>query len=154
MTESFSLMDLMEFNSDEVMTLTTRNLPDGIYVFLVKDFEAKDSEPKDDKPALAQFVYAYEVESAKLVDKKLDPLAFVGRESRDTITFWPRDLPQVIGLLKGNYQKVGLETKGQIGVWAPAIIGHRITCKVQSSTRNGQSRVYYEWMGPAKPAGE
>lgn len=161
-TEFVSLMDLATFDTDEIGTLLSRNLPDGLYTMAITDFEGSETEPKDDKPPLVQFKYEYTVESAQLVKKgEYDPVTLVGRKVPHTITFWPKDLQQVIGLLKGSYQKVGLPNTGPIGGavamggqpgWADNAVGARIIVKVQSFMSNGQERTFYEWVKAAPAA--
>lgn len=155
-----SLMDLANFNSDEVGVVLSRNPPSGIYT--VKGLSCvgkQDAEGKDDKPPLVRFNFQFETLEAKLVKKDYDAATLIGRKINQSFTMWPAQLQEMIGLLKGMYQKVGLANTGKMGGaegqepgWLDGVTGAVFQIRVNVGQRNGQEQVYIDWLGPVKEA--
>ena len=110
-----SLMDLANTNTDSVATVLTRLPAAGVYTVKGVSVEGKQTEANEKGPGLIQYLFVTEVLEAKLVDKTKDPQSLTGRKLSDSYTLWPDQMEELIGLLKGRYQKVGLNNLGNPG---------------------------------------
>jgi len=151
-----SLLELANTVTDEISTLLTRNPAAGIYTVVGELVEGSQKDAIEDKPPLIQFKFVAEVLDCKPIDKKVDPQTLVGRKLNEVYTLWPADMEQLLGLLKGRYQKVGLSNKGNLGGvpnaapgWLDGMVGHIFQMRVSTFMQNGQERVRYDWVGPA-----
>lgn len=151
----FTLADLAAYNTDEIATLTSR-LPElGLYIVAGKVATFKVGESKDGKPPLIRLGVQAEVLDFTPIKKDFDVTKVIGRTLSTSITLWPQDLEQEIGLLKGNYQKAGIPNTGPMGGvegqppgWVDNAVGANWAWKVSSYTdKNGEPRARFDW-GP------
>lgn len=157
-TGFFSLAQLAQMNTDDVQTLLSRVPNAGIYLVVGKSVAGKQSEPVDGKPPLIRYGYQYEVISATPTDKNVDPETLAGKVMTESYTLWPDQLGELIGLLKGRYQKVGLPNSGMAlgGVegmepgWLDGIVGHQFYLRVRTAPVKGETRAFYDYMVPPK----
>lgn len=157
MSEEFlSLFALAESNIDEVQAITSRVYPSGKYVVLGKKVEGSETEPKEEGQApLIRFTFEEEVLKFTPIDKKVDPESMVGRTLKESLTIWPKDLVQSLGLLKGRYQKAGLPNQGMAvgGVagkepgWLDTMVNAQFVVKVRSypDKTTGELRNAFDW---------
>ncbi len=156
-TGFLSLAELASLNTDDVATLLSRVAQPGIYIVVGKAVKGAQSEAEGKAPLL-RFNYQYEVESAKLVDKKIDPETLVGRVLTESYTLWSNQIQELLGLLKGRYQKIGLPNSGMPlgGVegmepgWLDTFVGHRFTLRVRTFISKGETRAAFDWVGPVE----
>ena len=160
-SETFmSLADLAGMNTDQIQTLLSRVPNAGIYRVRGTEVKGSESEPTDGKPPLIRYGYKYEVISCQPTDKNVDPETLVGRVLNESYTLWPKQLVELIGLLKGRYQKVGLPNTGMNigGVegkepgWLDTVVGYEFDLRIRTATKDGETRAYFDWMPPAKNA--
>lgn len=156
-TGFLSLAELASLNTDDVTTLLSRVAQPGMYVVLGKSVKGAQSESEGKAPLL-RYGFAYEVESAELVDKKIDSETVVGRTLTESYTLWSNQIQELLGLLKGRYQKVGLPNSGMPlgGVegaepgWLDTFVGHRFVLRVRTFISKGESRAAFDWVGPVE----
>jgi len=151
----FSLMDLANTNTDAVRTLLTRLPPNGLYTFSLEDVKGSQGETDDQgRPGLIRYKFDYKTLDVKPVDKKIDPLTLIDRNLSESYTIWPSAFEEMIGLLKGRYQKAGIPNLGNMGGvegaapgWIDGGVGHIIQVRVYSFMNKGQERVGFDWVG-------
>ncbi len=157
----FSLADLAAFNTDEVVTLTSRVPTPGLYTVVGKVAGLKMTVSNDDsKPPLIRLGVETEVMDFLPIDKTIDVSKFIGRKLSDSITLWPNEMEQEIGLLKGRYQKAGISNIGMMGGvegqppgWIDNAIGAIWQIKVGSFVdKNGETRARMDWQALPKDA--
>lgn len=154
-TGFLSLQELAGMSTDDIQTLTSRVFPAGVYDVEGVSVEGKQGEVRDDgKPPLIRFNYRYKVLGGTPVDKTIDPETLVSRELTESYTLWPDQLKELIGLLKGRYQKVGLQNSnaplggvpGQEPGWLDGFVGHQFQLRVRTYVSKGETRVAYDWL--------
>lgn len=156
----FSLADFANQETDEVKELDSLLMPLGTYAVKVTSVALGGGERKegiDEKtgmPYLPLFFVErkYEIIEAQLVDKKIDADKYVGRTIRDRITFWPNGYDDTVGLLKGDYKRVGLPNTGRLGGlegaepgWMDGAVDAIIGLKCTYFKQNGEDRARYKW---------
>lgn len=150
----FSLADLANLDTDDIQVLMSRLPAEGIFVVRGTEVKAGMNEPKDDKPPLMYFQYQMEILDAKPLDKKVDPETLVGKNLRERYTLWPKDLAEILGLLKGRYKTVNLPTAGVLGGvegqepgWTDGIVNHVFRVRVRHwEGKTGQVNVQFDWL--------
>jgi len=161
-TGYFSLADLAAMNTDEVQTLTSRVQPAGLYHVVGISVSGKTRDAVEGKPPLHAFNFTAEILGGTPADPSRDIEGMLKRKLTESYTLWPDQIQDLIGLLKGRYQKVGLQNSGMPlgGVegaepgWLDLMVGHEFMLKVRNYTdKNGEVRAGYEWMGPAEGEG-
>ena len=154
-TGMFSLADLAELNTDEITTLMSRLPEEGIFVVRGTEVKAGQNPPKEEGQApLLYFAYQMEILQAFPLDKNKDPEDFVGKTLRERYTLWPKDIQEILGLLKGRYKTIGLENTGRLGGvegqepgWIDGIVSHVFKVRVRHWTgSNGNTNAQYDWM--------
>lgn len=156
----FSLADFANTTTDEIKELDSLLMPMGTYAVKVVSAQLGQGEAKegiDEKtgmPYLPLFYLErkYEVLECNLVDKSLDNQRFVGRTIKDRVTFWPSDIESHIGLLKGDYKRVGLPNSGRMGGlegaepgWIDNAVDQLIGLKCTYYKQNGEDRARWKW---------
>lgn len=164
-TGSFaSLADLAEMNTDEIKALESRLFPAGLFAVKVTAATAGMNPPKEGlnpetgEPwePLFYFEFKFEILEANPLDKTIEAESLVGRTITQRTTLWPKSFNEEIGLVKGNYQRVGLDTTGRLGGmeggepgWLDGAIEHIIPLKVTHGRPNpetGAQRANFFWM--------
>lgn len=152
-----SLTDLASFSTDDIETLTSRSYIAGIATVEGKSVALSQQESKKEgEPPLFVVKFSYEVLAFTPTDKKQIEQAekMVGREIRDSYTIWPKDLVESLGLLKGRYQKAGIQNsglpvggvEGQEPGWLDMMIGGRFDVKISTYKDNaGETRNRFDW---------
>lgn len=159
---SFSLMDLANTNTDGVRTLLTRLPSSGLYTFELLDVKGSQGEPDENgRAGLIRYKFDYKTLDVKPIDKKIDPLTLIDRQLSESYTLWPSAMEEMIGLLKGRYQKAGIPNLGNMGGveggapgWLDGGVGRIIQVRVYTFMNKGQERVGFDWVGgnPAEAA--
>ena len=158
-TQGFlSLADLASMNTDEVSELMSRLPAQGMYTVQGLEIKATASEPKEEGQApIFNFGFQLEILEARLHSK--DEAAqerLVGKKLFDRKAIFARDrdsLLEGIGLIKGDYKKIGLPNEGtmggngQVDGWLDGIVGHIFKVRVRHGTSNGVDRAYFDWSG-------
>lgn len=159
----YSLADLANMETDEIKTLMTRLPPAGIFVVLGLAVTAAETKPNAENPnPLFRFSFKSKVLEAKPISKDTDPESLVGRELNDSYTVWTKtkeDFIESIGLLKGKYTTVGLDTTGRMGGvtgqepgWLDGYVNAQHRLRIRHVTnKDGQERAYFDWL-PAEDA--
>lgn len=158
MSGFISLAELAASSTDDVAVLLSRVPNAGIFRVKGKSVSGKQAEPVENKPPLIRFGYVYTIMSGKPTDKNVDIETLIGRDIQEAYTIWPDQLAEIIGLLKGRYQKVGLPNSGMKlgGVegmepgWLDTVVGHEFDIKITTGTKDGVTRAYYDWLAPPK----
>lgn len=163
-----SLADLAEMNTDEIKSLDSRLFPAGLFAVRCTDValgvtEKEGINPETQEPyePLYSVTMKFEVVEAKPLDKDLaqNPEALVGRVLTQRRTFWPKSFTEEIGLVKGDYKKVGLEPAGKLGGlegaepgWLDELKEHIFAIKVTHSRPNkdGNQFVSINWQKTKK----
>lgn len=154
----FSLAALAQQDVSEVSVIMSRIPAAGVYRVRCTGVAGKETAGKDGQPPLISFGYTHEILGANLVDKNKDPESLVGKKLSQRITIWAKtadDLLESIGLLKGNYQKVGLPHAGAMGGaeglppgWIDGAVNHEFDIRVRTYTKDGQENVVFDWLTP------
>lgn len=117
-----SLAELAEMETDEIKTLDSRLFPAGL--FAVRCTEASLSEstkegtdPETGEPYLPLYAvnFKFEVLEADPLDKSIAKESLAGRVINQRKTFWPKSFQEEIGLVKGDYKRIGLPYSGKLG---------------------------------------
>lgn len=121
----FSLADLGNTETDEIKAIESLLFTPGLYdvkIISMNLGQLPAKEGLDDKGnSYAPLFFVdekYEVLEAEPLDKAIDPEGLQGRTISNRTTFWARSMPEFqeqIGLLKGRFQKAGLDNTGKIG---------------------------------------
>lgn len=167
-----SLASLAEMDTDEIKSLDSRLFPAGLFAVRCTEValgvsEKEGTNPETGEPyePLYSVTMKYEVLEAKPLDKDLaqNPEALMGRVLTQRRTFWPKSFKEEIGLVKGDYEKVGLEPIGKLGGmeggepgWLNQLVDHVFALKVSHSKPNaeGTQFVNIHWQKNKKPAAE
>lgn len=121
----FSLADLGNTETDEIKAIESLLFTPGLYDVKIVSMalgQLPAKEGLDDKgnPYTPLFYVdeKYEVLEAEPLDKSIDAESLQGRTITNRTTFWARSMAEFqeqIGLLKGRFQKAGLDNSGKIG---------------------------------------
>lgn len=121
----FSLADLGNTETDEIKAIESLLFTPGLYDVKIVSMalgQLPAKEGLDDKGnPYAPLFYVdekYEVLEAEPLDKSIDAESLQGRTITNRTTFWARSMAEFqeqIGLLKGRFQKAGLDNSGKIG---------------------------------------
>lgn len=163
-----SLAELAEMDTDEIKSLDSRLFPAGMFAVRCTEAQLGVSEkegidPKTNEPYEPLFFanLKFEVLEAKPLDKELDGDSIVGRSITERRTFWPKSFKEEIGVLKGDYEKVGLSPTGRMGGmegaepgWIESLVDHVFAIKVTHSKPNDEGIQYVRiyWQRPKKQA--
>lgn len=157
------LASLADMDTEEVKGITTILFPTGLAA--VKITEAKLGQTQveegavDEKgnPKIPQpyVQFGFEVADFEPVDKALNGEDFIGRKLSERHTLWTRELKERIALLKGTFEKCGLDTSGKLGGleggepgWLDAAVDQLIMLRItHSRPRNpgDEPRARYKW---------
>lgn len=153
-TGFLSLAELASMDTDAIQTLTSRVFPAGVFDVIGVTVEGKQGEPQDDRPPLTRFNFRYKVVGGTPVDKDVDVETLIGRELSESYTLWPDQMKELIGLLKGRYQKVGLQNSnmplggvpGAEPGWLDGFVAHEFQLRVRTYISKGETRQAFDWM--------
>lgn len=165
----FSLADLGNTETDEIKAIETLLFAQGLYDVKIVSMTLGSLPAKeglDDKGnPFAPLFYVdekYEVLEAQPLDKAIDAESLQGRTITNRTTFWARSMVEFqeqIGLLKGRFQKAGLDNSGRIGGveggepgWLDNAADEIIKIKVTHSKENSEG-VQYQRVAWQKKAG-
>ena len=171
MTAEFSLASFAEIVTDDIKALDSLLPPAGIFAMRITSAQLGENPAKegiDEKtgmPYLPLFFlqFKYEVLEAQPVDKGVDPETLVGRVWNERFTFWPAQMQDNIGLLKGRYQKAGIPNTGRMGGleggepgWVDGAVESMIKVKIRHATNknNGSTNAYFDWVKLPTPVAE
>lgn len=155
-TGYLSLADLAGMNTDAIVTLTSRVPHAGVFRVVGTKVEGKESPGVEGKPPLIRFNYQYEIVSGTLVDKTIDIETVLGKKLTESYTLWPDQLAELLGLLKGRYQIIGLPNAGtHLGGlegmepgWLDGIVGHEFDLRVRTYVSKGETRAAFDYLKP------
>ncbi len=161
-TGFISLAEMALMSTDDIKTLTSRVSPAGLFRVKGLSVSMKQAEPRDDgKAAPFNISYSLGIIGGKPIDKALDIETLLGKKINYRYTIWPEDFVELVGLLKGNYQKVGLPNSGMAfgGVegqepgWVDTVVNHEFDIRCRTYTdKTGETRNAFDWLPPAKDA--
>lgn len=155
----FSLADLAQLNTDDISAKLSRAYIPGIYNVIGKSVKMTQLESKKEgEPGLIQVAFVYEVLSATATKKteQEEIERMIGRDIRDSYTIWPNDIRDSLALLKGRYQKAGIENSG-MGVggvegqepgWLDNVVNAQLGLKIGSYVKDGETRNRFDWAKP------
>ena len=153
----FSLADLASFNTDEIEAIESRTPAPGVFRVKGLTVGMKQGEASDDgKPGLIRVSWTMEIIDGKPVDKNQDIEKLIGRKLSQSFTLWPADMVELLGLLKGMYQKVGLPNNGILGGlegqepgWLDGVVGHEFDVRIRTAiVKSGDKRAFFDWLRP------
>jgi hypothetical protein len=167
---SFSLADLANMETDEIRALESRLFPAGKFTVRgvsaqIGEIEAKEGLDENGEPYLPLYFaeFKYIVLEADPLDKTVDPASIENRVITNRKVFWPKSFNDEIGLLKGDYIKIGLEPVGRLGGleggepgWLDTIVDHVFELKVAHSKANpetGAQRVMINFLRTQREEG-
>lgn len=166
MTEefSFSLAELAGFDSSDIAAIASRLPEPGLYTVRCDEigFIAGQQREDDDRPPLHRLVAKMFILDAKPLNKKIDPDKLIEKNLPWSYPMFTTDIEKTIGLLKGQYAKIGLPTDGvmggfhddesgtQIEGWIDGLLGQQLDIRVNV---RGE-RVFYDFVPPKKTESE
>lgn len=165
----FSLADLGNTETDEIKAIESLLFTPGLYDVKIVSMNlgqlpAKEGLNDKGEPYAPLFYVdeKYEVLEAEPLDKSVDAESLQGRTITNRTTFWARsqtEFLEQIGLLKGRFQKAGLNNSGRIGGveggepgWLDGAADEIIKIKVTHSKPNDEG-VQYQRITWQKKAG-
>lgn len=159
--QEFSLASFADTNTDDIVALDSLVPPAGAFGVRVSGAALGENEKKEGidpntgMPYLPLFfaAYKYEILSADPLDKNVDGEKLKGRVLNDRFTFWPTQMQEYIGLLKGRYRKAGIATDGRMGGveggepgWIDGAVDQIIGLKIRhGKNADGSPRAYFDW---------
>jgi len=155
----FSLADLGNTETDEIKAIESLLFTPGLYDVKIVSMNlgqlpAKEGLNDKGEPYAPLFYVdeKYEVLEAEPLDKSVDAESLQGRTITNRTTFWARsqtEFLEQIGLLKGRFQKAGLNNSGRIGGveggepgWLDGAADEIIKIKVTHSKPNDEGVQY------------
>jgi hypothetical protein len=152
--KSMSLMDLMTVNTDDVAILMSRLPTQGIFIVRGKEVKREAMPAKTpEQDDMVKILIQTEIAQAWPMDKDLDPKDFIGKNITDLTMYTVQNYKDRIGLLKGNYKKIGLPHEGKMGGtpeekgWLDGILGFPFQLRVRHSTNKntGADMAWIDW---------
>lgn len=156
----FSLAEFADQDTSDIKELDSLLPPMGVFYVKITTAKLGENPPKeglDPKtgmpyPKLIYTGYKYQVLQALPADKSIDADTWTNRVLSERHTFWPAQLKDSIGLLKGRYKKVGFENSGRMGGveggepgWIDGAEEKIIGLKCKHIPKNGSSIAVYDW---------
>lgn len=152
-----SLADLAAMNTDEIEAIESRTPAPGVFRVKGLTVGMKQGEAQEGKPPLTRVNWTLEIVGGKPVDKSVDIEKLVGRKISQSYTLWPDDMIELLGLMKGMYQKVGLPMSGMpLGGlegaepgWLDTVVGHEFDIRIRTAlVKSGEKRAFFDWLKP------
>lgn len=171
---NLNLAALAEMQTDGIDAIQTLLFPVGIYAVKNQSVLLGMSEPepgaldKDGNPQLPLFFvdFKHEVIEAKPADPKVDADKLVGRILSERHMLWPKQMQDMIALLKGKYKKAGFNyqepshmggLEGGTPGWLDNAVEQLFMIRVKHLKPNpttGAQRAVYDWNKLATNTGE
>ena len=154
-TGFLSLAALAGADTSEITALTSRVPPAGVWRVRGEAVKLSEGEGRDGKANPFRIGYNYLVMFGKATDPDFDNEKMVDRKLRESVTLWPDDIEEGIGLTKGRYQKAGIsctEPKHLGGIesmepgWLDNMVGSEFNLRIRHGQRNGETVAYYDWL--------
>jgi hypothetical protein len=156
-----SLMDLAVLDTSEMSAQTSRLQKEGIYVVELKKIGFSEQPPQDPADPMnynfnfESTILAFSPLTAEAANAEADA-AMIGRDLKQRIFLYGKDIVQAIQLLMGQYKIVGFRHKGIMGGvegsepgWIDEANGQRLAVRVRHySRKDGQEAVAYDWLSP------
>lgn len=159
---SFSLADLAGLDTTEIQAITSRLPEAGIYTVFCEEIGFREGESKDGKPPLHRLAGKLVIRDATLINKNVDVEKLIDKTLPWQFPMWPSNIEETIGLLKGQYRKVGIDTSGVMGGmpakgdadpiegWVDQLVGAEFQIRVNVNNE----RAYYDFLPPANDGGD
>lgn len=155
-----SLMDLATTDTTEVSSIKSRLQAEGIYVILWNEVGMREAENDDPEKApritlrlQGTIEFFAPLKEDAMTEEQVEQM--VGKSFNDFKQLYMDDVPQAIGLLKGQYERAKFPTAGPLGGvdgvtgWVDGVIGQRCGIRVRhSNSANGDTRAYIDWLSP------
>lgn len=152
-----SLADFASESTDDIATLTSRLPAAGTFIVKGKSVEVvfvPATTPEHDD--LFRVTWEHEIlEVVSLVkdsDNDEEKMAnMVGQTRKESYTLWPNSKDELMGLIKGNYQKIGLPNAGapggipEVEGWLDGIVDYPYELRIRHYHSGGQDRAGYDW---------
>lgn len=148
-----SLADLVAQGTDDVAVLTSRLPAEGIFIVRGESVKREVLNPKTpEQDEMLKIGIMLEILNAQPLDKTIDPTTLVGKKIADTRLMTAETYKERMGLLKGDYKKVGLPYNGEMGGlaevkgWLDGVITFPFQVRVRHVTaKNGSQQAYLDW---------
>jgi hypothetical protein len=153
-----NLMDLASIDTSDLSAQTSRLQKQGIYVLDLSELKFVEQPPQDPADPMN---YNLTTKGMILAFAPLDPnepgaAEMEGRELRERIFLYGKDLREGIQLLMGRFKIVGFKHKGVMGGveggpagWVDEAVGKRIAIRVRHYTnKGGQEQAAIDWLSP------
>lgn len=150
-----SLAELANMETDDIAILTSQLPPAGAFIVQSKPATLIEKQSNDpSKPNLYMVKFDSQIlEVESLLDKSLDPEDVGKRSLKETFTLWPSQMNEMIGLLRGRWKLVGLDSSGRMGGiegvtgWLDKLDGHIHKIRVRHfEDKNGVNRAAFDWL--------
>jgi len=152
-----NLMDLATVDTSDLSAQTSRLQRQGIYVLELTELKFVEQPPQDPADPMN---YNLTTKGTVLAFAPLDPNesaeGMEGRDLRERIFLYGKDVKEGIQLLMGRFKIVGFKHKGIMGGvegaptgWIDEAVGKRIAVRVRHYTnKNGQDVAAFDWLSP------
>lgn len=148
-----SLADLVAAGTDDIAVLTSRLPAEGIFIVRGEAVKREVLNPKTpEQDEMLKVGITLEILNAQPLNKETDPESLMGKKINDTRLMNAENFKERVGLLKGDYKKVGLPYTGEMGGlaeqkgWLDGVIGFPFQVRVRHVTsKNGSQAAYLDW---------
>jgi len=152
-----NLMDLATVDTSDLSAQTSRLQREGIYVVDLTELKFVEQPPQDPADPMN---YNLTTRGTILAYAPLDPNesaeGMEGRDLRERIFLYGKDVKEGIQLLMGRFKVVGFKHKGIMGGvegapagWVDEAVGKRIAVRVRHyKNKNDQDQVAIDWLSP------
>lgn len=154
-TGFLSLAQLAGADTSDITALTSRVPPAGVWRVRGESVKLAEGEGRDGKANPFRIGYIYLVMHGQATDPDYDNEKMVDRKVRESVTLWPEDVEEGIGLTKGRFQKAGIncvEPKHMGGIesmapgWLDNFVASEFNLRIRHGSRNGETVAYYDWL--------
>lgn len=148
-----SLADLVAEGTDEIAVLTSRLPAQGIFVVRGNEVKRETLMPKTpEQDEMLKFGFKLEIMTANPTDKSIVAEEMIGKFINDTRLMNAETYRERMGLLKGDFKKIGLPYTGEMGGlpeqkgWLDGVLGYPFQIRVRHVTgKNGSEQAYLDW---------
>jgi hypothetical protein len=153
-----NLMDLASVDTSDLSAQTSRLQRQGIYILELTELKFVEQAPSDPAEPMN---YNLTTKGNTLAFMPLDPNesaeGMEGRDVRERIFLYGKDIKEGIQLLMGRFKVVGFKHKGVMGGveggpagWVDDAVGKRIAIRVRHYVRksDGQEAAAIDWLSP------
>jgi len=111
-----SLADFAADNSDDVAIIMSRLPEPGTFICRGLDVRAERSKPSNpEQEPMITVTLTHEILLAEPLDTERNSDDLIGRTITERYVLWPRDFREALGMLRGEYTRVGLPVTGPNG---------------------------------------